>query len=76
MAKYRKKPVVIDAFQWTADENQTAEFACIQCGHQWGGIYKVDTERICMECRSNSVRWLKKKRVKQEAESTEAMAES
>ena len=58
------------------DENQTAEFACMQCGHQWGGIYKVDTERTCMECRSNSVRWLKKKRAKQEAESTEAVAES
>jgi hypothetical protein len=23
MAKYRKRPVVIEAFQWTADENQT-----------------------------------------------------
>ncbi len=25
MAKYRKKPVVIDAFQWTGDKNQTED---------------------------------------------------
>lgn len=25
MAKYRKKPVVIDAFQWTGDQNQTED---------------------------------------------------
>lgn len=25
MAKYRKKPVTIDAFQWTGDQNQTED---------------------------------------------------
>lgn len=25
MTKYRKKPIVVDAFQWTGDENQTED---------------------------------------------------
>lgn len=25
MTKYRKKPVVVDAFQWTGDKNQTED---------------------------------------------------
>lgn len=42
-----------------ADEKQEAGFACMRCGHQWKNIYRVNDERICPKCRSNSVRWLK-----------------
>jgi heterodisulfide reductase subunit A len=42
-----------------SEEGQAAAFKCMRCGHEWGAIYKVDTERICPACRSNSVRWLK-----------------
>jgi heterodisulfide reductase subunit A len=44
-----------------ADENQNAEFACMRCGHQWTGYYSRNAERICPQCRSNSVRWLQTK---------------
>jgi heterodisulfide reductase subunit A len=40
-----------------SDEGQPACFACLRCGHQWPGRYAVDVERICPQCRSNSVRW-------------------
>ena len=42
-----------------SDEGQAATFVCIRCGHEWHITYKVDTERICPGCRSNSIRWLK-----------------
>jgi heterodisulfide reductase subunit A len=42
-----------------ADEKQEAGFACMRCGHQWKNIYRVNDERICPKCRSNSIRWLK-----------------
>jgi len=42
-----------------SDENQDANYACMRCGHQWTGVYGRNTERICMECRSNSVRWIR-----------------
>jgi len=51
-----------------ADEDQTANFTCMQCGHQWTGIFNAGIERTCMECRSNSIRWLKKKSAKPKAE--------
>jgi len=44
-----------------ADENQNAEFACMRCGHRWAGYYSRNAERICPQCRSNSVRWLQTK---------------
>jgi heterodisulfide reductase subunit A len=44
-----------------ADENQDAEFACMRCGWQWVGYYSRNAERICPQCRSNSVRWLRVK---------------
>jgi len=43
-----------------SDEKQDAEFACVRCGHHWQGYYSANMERICPECRSNSVRWLKR----------------
>ncbi len=43
-----------------ADENQEADFVCLRCGHSWPGIFNLETERTCSECRSNSVRWLRK----------------
>jgi len=42
-----------------ADENQDAEFACVRCSHQWAGYFSANAERICPQCRSNSVRWLR-----------------
>ncbi|MFH1635423.1 MAG: hydrogenase iron-sulfur subunit [Chloroflexota bacterium] len=44
------------------DENTDAEFVCVNCGHRWGGTYGSGVERICPRCRSNSVRWLRKKK--------------
>jgi heterodisulfide reductase subunit A len=41
-----------------ADEEQETEFACMRCGHRWGGMFSVNRERTCSRCRSNSVRWL------------------
>jgi len=44
-----------------ADEGQPATFACMRCGHQWMGTIHGNVERICPQCRSNSVRWLRLK---------------
>jgi heterodisulfide reductase subunit A len=44
-----------------ADEKQDAEFSCVRCGHRWTGYFSVNLERICPQCRSNSVRWLRVK---------------
>ncbi len=44
-----------------ADEQQRAEFACMLCGHRWNGVFSVHWERTCPQCRSNSVRWLRRK---------------
>ncbi len=43
------------------DEKQAAEFLCLRCGQRWPGVYSANMERICPQCRSNSVRWLKAK---------------
>jgi heterodisulfide reductase subunit A len=43
------------------DENQDAAYACLRCGHQWTGYFSANLERVCPNCRSNSVRWLKVK---------------
>jgi heterodisulfide reductase subunit A len=42
-----------------SDEKQDAEFACVRCGHRWHAYYSANMERICPQCRSNSVRWLR-----------------
>jgi heterodisulfide reductase subunit A len=44
-----------------SDEKQNAQFACMRCGHQWTGSFSANVERICPNCRSNSVRWLRTK---------------
>jgi heterodisulfide reductase subunit A len=41
-----------------AEENQDADFVCMRCGHGWTDVFKVDMERACDKCRSNSVRWM------------------
>lgn len=37
--KYRKKPVVVEAFKWTADINQTEDpvwmLEALECGEAW-----------------------------------------
>ncbi len=40
------------------------DFRCMMCGHEWEDEYEKDEdkERACPECRSNSVRHLKRKR--------------
>jgi rubrerythrin len=43
------------------DEGQPADYVCLVCGEEWGGIYKSNQERSCPACRSNSVRWIKKR---------------
>jgi len=42
------------------DQGSLAEFVCMACGHSWEGIYQGTIERDCPQCRSNSVRWLRK----------------
>jgi heterodisulfide reductase subunit A len=43
------------------DEGQEAIYACMRCGHEWHTVFRVDTERTCPQCRSNSIRWLRVK---------------
>jgi heterodisulfide reductase subunit A len=43
------------------DVGQEAGFVCMRCGHIWSALFDVNIERTCAECRSNSVRWLRKK---------------
>ena len=43
------------------DENKQATFACVRCGAEWQDRYGSNTERICPQCRSNSVRWMRGK---------------
>jgi DNA-directed RNA polymerase subunit RPC12/RpoP len=40
------------------------DFRCMMCSHEWEDEYEKgeDKERACPECRSNSVRHLKRKR--------------
>jgi heterodisulfide reductase subunit A len=42
----------------SSDENQNSSFTCLRCGHQWTATYNSNVERICPQCRSNSIRWL------------------
>jgi heterodisulfide reductase subunit A len=43
------------------DENQPAGFECLVCGEKWEGNYSSNQERSCPACRSNSVRWIRKR---------------
>jgi heterodisulfide reductase subunit A len=40
------------------DVGQPAEYLCMCCDHRWSDVFQI-VERICPQCRSNSVRWLK-----------------
>jgi heterodisulfide reductase subunit A len=40
------------------DVGQPAEFECMRCGSQWADVLEIE-ERTCLQCRSNSVRWLR-----------------
>jgi len=42
------------------DENQGVDFSCMRCGFQWTDLFNAGVERTCPECRSNSIRWLRK----------------
>ena len=44
------------------DEGLPAGYVCLVCGESWEGIYNSSHERNCPACRSNSVRWLRKKK--------------
>ena len=55
------------AEQTKPEQTKTEEtFRCMMCGHEWQDEWAKDDdkERACPECRSNSVRHMKKKRVK------------
>lgn len=43
-----------------SDENTDTGFSCMRCGHEWSEPYRRDAERTCPQCRSNSIRWVKK----------------
>ena len=43
------------------DENQLAGFECLVCGEKWEGTYSSNQERSCPACRSNCVRWIRKR---------------
>jgi heterodisulfide reductase subunit A len=43
------------------DVGQPADYACMRCGFQWADLFQIE-ERICPQCRSNSVRWLRSKK--------------
>jgi hypothetical protein len=43
-----------------ADENTEAGFVCLRCDYCWNDIYHTEMERTCPQCRSNSIRWLKR----------------
>jgi heterodisulfide reductase subunit A len=45
------------------DVGQPASYACMRCGHHWGGAFQIE-ERTCPRCRSNSIRWLRAARVR------------
>ena len=34
-------------------------FQCLRCGNEWRGVLDTDVERMCLKCRSNSVRRVK-----------------
>lgn len=34
-------------------------FKCLRCGHEFRGMLDTDIERMCLKCRSNSVRRVK-----------------
>ena len=51
-----------------SDEDSETGFSCMRCEFEWKGIYNKNTERICPECRSNSIRWVREESSKLKAE--------
>ncbi len=41
------------------DIGRPADYVCLRCGHRWSDVFRIE-ERICPQCRSNSVRWLRR----------------
>ncbi len=35
-------------------------FRCMRCGHTWEATDEPNQERVCLQCKSNSVRKLRK----------------
>lgn len=54
MAKYRKKPVVIEAFKWTGDEKQLEDPIWIVEGIKKGTVWfnNVGTENVNLEIKT------------------------
>jgi hypothetical protein len=50
MAKYRKKPVVIEAFKWTGDVEQTEDPSWINEAIEKGNVYFINqnTDKVLM----------------------------
>jgi len=43
------------------DENQVSDFVCMRCSQSWEAVFRFGQERTCPSCKSNSIRWLRKK---------------
>jgi heterodisulfide reductase subunit A len=41
------------------DDNTEAGFTCMRCENHWNDVFNPEVERICPQCRSNSIRWTK-----------------
>jgi heterodisulfide reductase subunit A len=41
------------------DEGKVGDFVCLRCDQSWRTAYSVGQERICPDCHSNTVRWLR-----------------
>lgn len=47
--------------EWKCIMPDQVTFKCLRCGNEFRGIYDTDMERMCPQCRSNSVRRVKDK---------------
>lgn len=54
IAKYRKKPIVIEAFRWTGDEHQIEDpdWACIAIAEGLMGFVDVGTPKVCLQIKT------------------------
>lgn len=42
-----------------ADEKTEVGFTCMRCDYHWNDLFHTGIERICPQCRSNNIRWIK-----------------
>jgi DNA-directed RNA polymerase subunit RPC12/RpoP len=42
-------------------KEEQSRFKCLRCGHEYVALFRKDLERVCPQCRSNSVRRLRGK---------------